>query len=101
MKFENVSIKSLAYVDAPHVITSASLEDILAPVFERLGLRPHIIQELTGIESRRFFGVDEQPSDVAAQAGEKAVELAGISRDKIGEHVGQENAVVLVEIESS
>ena len=61
MKFENVSIKSLAYVDAPHVITSASLEDILAPVFERLGLRPHIIQELTGIESRRFFGVDEQP----------------------------------------
>lgn len=84
MQFENVSIKSVAYVDAPHVISSASIEDKLAPVIQRLGMRPNIVEEITGIKARRFFGENDLPSDVATQAGEKALELAGIPKDKIG-----------------
>lgn len=84
MRFKNVSIKGLAYVDAPHVITSAALEDKLAPAIKKFGLRPQIIQELTGIKERRFWDKDVQPSEVATEAGIKAIENAGISKDKIG-----------------
>jgi len=84
MLFKNVSIKGLAHVDAPHVITSAALEDKLAPAIQKFGLRPQIIQELTGIKERRFWDKDVQPSEVATQAGIKAIENAGISKDKIG-----------------
>ena len=92
MQFENVSIKSLAYVDAPHVITSASLEDKLAPVLERFGFRPNIIQEITGIQERRFFGADDTPSDVAAHAGEKALDIfVMFLDDEDGNHCSEKN----------
>jgi 3-oxoacyl-[acyl-carrier-protein] synthase III len=84
MLFDNVSILGLAHVDAPHIITSASLEERLAPAMERLGLRPNIIQGLTGIKERRFWDPGIQPSEVASLAGSRALESAGIDRAKIG-----------------
>ena len=84
MLFKNVSIAGLAHIDAPHIITSSSIEEQLQPVMTKLNLRPNIIQALTGIKERRFWDEGVEPSEVATQAAVKALENANIDKSKIG-----------------
>ncbi|HSO23101.1 MAG TPA: 3-oxoacyl-ACP synthase III [Chondromyces sp.] len=84
MQFENVSVLSVAHVDAPHRVTSADIESRLAPTMERLGIRPDLLRELSGIMERRVWDEGTQPSEVAAMAGEKAIEASGVDRSKLG-----------------
>jgi 3-oxoacyl-[acyl-carrier-protein] synthase III len=84
MQFNNVVIQSLAAVDAPIKMTSTEIGERLSPVIERLGLRPGLIEEITGIVARRFWNSDTKPSDAATMAAEKAIKEADIDRDKIG-----------------
>lgn len=84
MQFKNVVIQSLAAVDAPIEITSEEIGERLRPTMERLGIRPGLIEEISGIKTRRFWEDGTQPSDAATFAAEKAIEEAGIDRDKIG-----------------
>ena len=70
MNFENVSVLSVAHVDAPHRITSEEIEKQLAPTMERLGIRPDLLRDLSGIMERRVWDEGMQPSQAAAMAGE-------------------------------
>ncbi|PIQ27961.1 3-oxoacyl-ACP synthase III [bacterium (Candidatus Blackallbacteria) CG17_big_fil_post_rev_8_21_14_2_50_48_46] len=84
MYFDNVSILGMGYVDAPHRISSASIEEQLKDNIQRFGMRPNLIESLTGISARRFWDPGVQPSDAATQASVRALEDAGIPKDKIG-----------------
>ena len=84
MKFDNVSIASLKHVDAPHRITSAELDEQLKSTMERLDIRPGLLEKLAGITARRFWSPGVQPSEVASEAAEFAIEEAGIDRDRLG-----------------
>ena len=84
MQFNNVVIQSLAAVDAPVIMTSADIGERLRPAMERLGIRPGLIEDISGIMARRFWHHETQPSDAATLAAEKAIEEADIDRDKIG-----------------
>jgi 3-oxoacyl-[acyl-carrier-protein] synthase-3 len=84
MKFENVSVLSVAHVDAPHRMPSEDIERELAPTLERLGFRPDLLRDLSGVNERRFWDNGVKPSEVAARAGEKALEKARIDRSKVG-----------------
>ena len=84
MVFQNVSIIGLAHVDAPHRVTSAELEERLAPVLKRIQAGSDIIQSLTGIIARRFWEPGRKPSEAATMAAEKAIVDAGIDRSRIG-----------------
>ena len=84
MHFKNVVIQSLVAVDAPIKMTSAEIGERLRPAMEKLGIRPGLIEEISGIKARRFWNVDTQPSDAATMAAEKAIDEAGVDRDNIG-----------------
>ncbi|MEJ2189096.1 MAG: 3-oxoacyl-ACP synthase III [Acidobacteriota bacterium] len=84
MKFENVSVISVAHVDAPHRLSSAEIEKRLAPTMDRLGIPSDMLRQRSGIMERRFWDEGIMPSEVAAQAGEKALEASGIDRSKVG-----------------
>ena len=84
MKFENVSVLSVAHVDAPNRLTSEEIERQLAPTMDRLKIRPDLLRNLSGIIERRMWDKGMQPSHAAAMAGEKAIEAAGIDRSKMG-----------------
>lgn len=84
MRFENVSILSVAHVDAPHRVTSQWIEEQIKPVTERLGVPSGILENLSGIIARRFWDEDVQPSDAATLAAEEALKTAGIDRDRVG-----------------
>ena len=49
MKFDNVSIVGVAYVDAPHRIPSEDLDGRLAQTYKRLGMPARLLESLTGV----------------------------------------------------
>ncbi len=84
MRFENVSILSVAAIDAPNRVTSAELEARLSPFFKRIGFTSGVIASLSGVVARRFWDEGTQPSEAATRAAERAIELARIDRRDVG-----------------
>ncbi len=79
MQFEHVHIESVVQVMPPTVVTSASLEERLAPMMTRLGFPQGTIEKLTGVRERRWFEPGVKCSQAAALAGERALAQAGVS----------------------
>ena len=84
MKFKHVVIKSLAAVEPPVRVTSREIEQRLKPVLDRLEIRDNLLEEVSGIGARRFWENGTTPSDAATLAAEKALDDAGIERDRVG-----------------
>jgi len=84
MRFQNVSIFGVAHIDAPNRVPSAEIEKRLEPTLERLGMQRDLIRNLSGIMERRVWDDGVQPSDVAAQAAERAIADAGIDTTRLG-----------------
>jgi 3-oxoacyl-[acyl-carrier-protein] synthase-3 len=84
MLIKNVVIQSLAAIEPPVKVTSKEISERLGPTLTRLGVRPNLLEEISGIGARRFWENGTQPSDAATMAAEKAIAEAGIDRSKIG-----------------
>jgi len=84
MRYENVSVATVVHVDAPVSVSSADLVGRLTSTLERLQIRPGLIEEVAGIRERRVWGRPTQVADAAALAGEKALTVSGVPRDRIG-----------------
>lgn len=84
MHFENVVIQSLAAIEPPIRVTSREISERLKPTLVRLGVRPNLLEEISGILERRIWQANTQPSDAATMAAEKAIAEAGIDKSQIG-----------------
>jgi len=84
MRFNQVSMMALASVDAPHRISSASLEDRLSATMRRLQIPDGLIVGLSGIIERRFWDPGMQIGDAASLAANKVLEESGLDRKKVG-----------------
>lgn len=80
MRYSRVCIEAVSYALPSTVVTTASLEDALTPLYKRMGIAPGAIQSLTGIAARRFWDVGVRPSDAATLAAEKALAEAKFDR---------------------
>ncbi len=78
MKYKNVAINAFGYELPPNEITSAALEERLAPVYERLKLPAGRLELMSGIQCRRFWDPGTKPSAAAAMAGRKALAASGL-----------------------
>lgn len=78
MKYSRVCLHNFGYELPPNVVTSADIEQQLAPVYERLKLPEGRLELMSGIQSRRFWDPDTRPSDGAILAGRKALLASGI-----------------------
>lgn len=84
MFFKNVAIEAVECALPATIITSADIESQMADTMVRLGIKPGLIEGLTGIRERRFWDADQQASDVATLAAEKVLDISGIPREAIG-----------------
>ncbi|MCK6551840.1 3-oxoacyl-ACP synthase III [Myxococcota bacterium] len=84
MKYRNVSIASLGWAMPPKAVTSAAIEDRLAPLYDRIGLVPGRLELMTGIRERRWWDEPIRPSDIATIAGAHALSRTGFDRARIG-----------------
>ena len=84
MIFKNVAIKAITAIEPPIRVTSHELSERLKPTMERLGIRPDLLEDLSGIVARRFWKKGTLPSDAATLAAEQVLKESKVSRDEIG-----------------
>jgi 3-oxoacyl-[acyl-carrier-protein] synthase III len=83
-RLSNTAVLSVCAVEAPIVVTSASLDDRLAETYARTGMRAGMLEELAGVTERRWWPDDISFTDAAAMAGAKALAEAGINPSEVG-----------------
>ncbi len=83
MLYKNVSIAGIGYELPSNVVSSAEIEKRLSPLYKRLNLPNGRLELMTGIRERRFWDDGTKPSDIAINAGRKAIENSGVAPDKI------------------
>ena len=79
MKYTRARLEAIGYELAPVVVTSAELEQRLAPLYERLHLSAGQLEALTGIQERRWWTEEQTLVDGASAAGAKALAQAGLA----------------------
>lgn len=83
-RYTGAALLSVCGVDAPRVVPSTEFDELLAPTYRRVGLRPGLLEGLAGIRERRWWPDDVGFSDAAAMAGAKALAEAGIDTARVG-----------------
>src|SRR5664279_3764686 len=83
-RFRNTAVLAVCAIDAPLVVSSAEMDDRLADVYTRVGLRPGMMQRLAGIHERRWWNRGTSFADGAVMAGAKAMAEAGVQPGDIG-----------------
>lgn len=82
--FDDVAVIALASCEAPVVVTSASIDEQLAPFYERVGASPGLLESLAGISERREWPTGVTFMDAAAMAAERVLTEHQIDRSTIG-----------------
>ncbi len=84
MNFHNVVIRSFGYKLPPSVVTSAAIEERLAPFYRALHLPKGQLEAITGIKERREWAEGQTLSAAAAYAAKIALMRAPIDPALIG-----------------
>ncbi len=83
-KYQRVFLSAFGYELGPVVVTTAELEERLAPAFTRLGIQPGQLEAWTGISERRWWQPRTPLSQGATAAARKALDKAGLSASALG-----------------
>jgi 3-oxoacyl-[acyl-carrier-protein] synthase-3 len=84
MHFRRVFLESFGYTLPDEIVTTAELEQRLAPLYERLRLPEGRLELMTGIRERRFFPAGTRPSTISIESARRAIEASGIDRRNFG-----------------
>lgn len=82
MKFKNVYIHAMDYVEPTDFLSSDELEQELTPVYDRLKLPKGRLELQTGIKRRGFFK-NHIPSEISTMAAQKAFSACKIAKKEI------------------
>ncbi len=83
-KYKHVCLESFGYTLPEEIVTSAELEQRLAPLYQRLRLPEGRLELMTGIRERRFWPSGALPSSMSIASAERAIANSGIDRAQIG-----------------
>ncbi|MCL1979916.1 MAG: 3-oxoacyl-ACP synthase III [Proteobacteria bacterium] len=78
LRYTQVCLHEFGYQLPPVELSSAAIEEQLAPVYARLKLPAGRLELMTGINTRRLWLPGTRPSDGAAAAGAAAIARSGI-----------------------
>jgi 3-oxoacyl-[acyl-carrier-protein] synthase-3 len=82
--YQKVFLTAMAYELGPVVVTSAELEERLAPVYAQLNLQPGQLEAWTGIAERRWWQPDHKLSTGAIVAARKTLHKANVDPAALG-----------------
>ena len=82
-QFKHVHIESFGLNTPPHEVTSAEIEDRLAPLYQAMGVPFGTLERLSGIHARRFYDRDVSPSMASIPAAMQALDGVGFDKDHI------------------
>lgn len=84
MLFKNVSIHTVAHLEAPIRVTSAEMSARIAKTLKRVRMRENFLEMTTGIQARRFWDGNQLPSEAATLVAKKVIKKSGLSKNDIG-----------------
>jgi len=84
MRYSKVCIESFGYELAPHVVTSADIEQRLAPLYETLHIQKGQLEAITGIRERRWWDPDFRMYEGAVRAARKALAASPVPASDVG-----------------
>ncbi|HUY31822.1 MAG TPA: 3-oxoacyl-ACP synthase III [Pirellulales bacterium] len=84
MQYHNVCLEAFGYALPDEIVTSAEIEAMLGPLYERLHLPEGRLELMTGIRQRRFWKPGTLPSEPSVASANKAIRAAGIDKAQIG-----------------
>ncbi|MFN3193025.1 MAG: 3-oxoacyl-ACP synthase III [Aureliella sp.] len=84
MRFESVAIEALGFTLPPNVVTSADIEQQMAPVYERLRLPEGRLELMSGIAERRFWDKGTPIGVPSVESAKRALDASGIAPSDIG-----------------
>lgn len=84
VRFEHVAIDALAHVLPDERVRTSDLEAQLAELYRSIGLKPGLVESLTGVMERRLWPQDHGPAQAAALAGREALGRAQVRPEQIG-----------------
>src|SRR3954469_8905674 len=84
MHFRRVYLESFGYTLPDEIVTTAELEQRLAPLYERLRLPEGRLELMSGIRERRFFPAGTRPSTISIESARHAIEASGIDPRNFG-----------------
>ena len=84
MGYKRVYLTALGYELGPEVVTSAELEERLAPVYQRLSIHAGQLEAWTGIAERRWWHANTRLSAGATTAARKALSKTSVQAADLG-----------------
>jgi len=84
MQYKKVCVESFGYELPRSIVTSLSLEERLAPIYDKFNLSYGRLELITGIRERRLWEDDITPSKAGIKAAEKAISKSGVKKEDIG-----------------
>src|ERR1700742_4114257 len=84
MHFRRVCIEAFGYTLPDEIVTTAELEQRLAPLYERLRLPEGRLELMSGIRERRFFPAGMRPSEKSIVSARRAIDASGIDSRYFG-----------------
>jgi 3-oxoacyl-[acyl-carrier-protein] synthase-3 len=80
--FQNVCIKALAYVLPDRVVRSDELEQQLAPIYAQLGRSIGRLEQMTGVQERRFGSAAPDPARSEAKPRSAPLGFLGLIAER-------------------
>lgn len=83
-RLSNCSLLSVSTLEAPEVITSDYLDELLEPAYTQTRTPKGSLERLAGVKERRWFPAEMDYTDGAVDVGRLALEEAGVAPDQVG-----------------
>ncbi len=84
MHYRRVCLEAFGYTLPDEVVTTAQLEERLAPLYRRLRLPEGRLELMSGIRERRFFPPGTQPGEISIESARRAIAASGIDSRHFG-----------------
>ncbi|MGE0708105.1 MAG: 3-oxoacyl-ACP synthase III [Planctomycetota bacterium] len=84
MRYTRVALPALGYELPPRVVSSAALEDRLAPLYKKLEMPAGRLELISGVRERRFWEPNTPPSSKSVISVRRALESAALPVERVG-----------------
>ncbi|PLC12550.1 3-oxoacyl-ACP synthase [Kocuria flava] len=84
MRHRNAALLAITKVEADEVVPSSQADEVLAGTFERLRMPKGLLERLAGVKERREWAPGRHFTDGAVEAGQAALEQAGVRPEQVG-----------------
>ena len=83
-RFEHVCVESFGLHFPTTLLSSAEIEERIAPAYQRLKIPAGTLERVSGVTTRGMWPTDVTPSSVATLAARQALDRSGFRPDQIG-----------------